>query len=241
MIQWDAARFPGIYIGTLNDRDPGLTFVQKTKAALEQISRWQLGYDLLDIISKRSLGIGSGKGTKDYKRIMCLIEKGEGTCRAKGGAMATAGLDGKMDDIYATSRVALDGANYTAHGKFASGVVSWNPDFVTRSRTVDGGTIKFPDCILVAHELIHVMHFMSGDTGIKAESPEIFIDLKGGKSGERLRSIMNEEARTVGVGKYAQGRITENAFRRLYDRSGLPGTPIGIRTFYSRPGDCDDL
>jgi hypothetical protein len=46
-------------------------------------------------------------------------------------------------------------------------------------------------------------------------------------------NLRTAEARTVGLGIYANTRISENSIRR---ERKLP-----VRTYYSTPGDCDGL
>jgi hypothetical protein len=47
------------------------------------------------------------------------------------------------------------------------------------------------------------------------------------------RLILHEEAHTVGLGPYANTRISENALRKEHN--------LTLRTYYDTPGDCDGL
>jgi len=62
---------------------------------------------------------------------------------------------------------------------------------------VEGGVLT-PSFIVLAHELIHSLHHLTGS---------------------RLRDGNEEERRTTGIGAYANDELTENAFRQAF---GLP-------------------
>lgn len=58
-----------------------------------------------------------------------------------------------------------------------------------------------PTWIILAHELIHALHYL---TGTKQE----------GESDHKGESVLNEELQTVGLGAFAEVAITENSLRR---------------------------
>jgi hypothetical protein len=58
-----------------------------------------------------------------------------------------------------------------------------------------------PTWIVLAHELIHALHYLDGTRG------EGSTDHKG-------KSVLNEELRTVGLGKFANEAICENQLRK---------------------------
>lgn len=76
-----------------------------------------------------------------------------------------------------------------------------------------------PEFIALAHELVHALHVISGD---------VVKDYDWDTDGAII-----EEARTVGIGPYANTRISENAVRKEWN--------LGRRTYYGSPGDADGL
>ncbi|MFT4542479.1 MAG: hypothetical protein ACI841_000079 [Planctomycetota bacterium] len=81
--------------------------------------------------------------------------------------------------------------------------------------------IATPPYIGLAHELIHALHAVNGE-------------LRDGRSAEDPRRFfLHEEARTLGIGIYADVPISENSFRQ---RDGLQQ-----REHYCVAHDCDEL
>jgi hypothetical protein len=79
--------------------------------------------------------------------------------------------------------------------------------------------IYTPEFVALAHELIHALHVISGD---------VVKEYDWGTDGAII-----EEARTVGLGPYANTRISENSIRKEWN--------LGRRTYYHTPGDADGL
>jgi hypothetical protein len=118
-----------------------------------------------------------------------------------------------------TARRKVKGANFTLPGGGTSAVAMWEP-MANYSQLID----ETPGHIALGHELVHCMHFMSGDTNM-------YSDKDPWGAGDTYSK--HEEARTVGLGIYANTRISENALRREFK--------LKLRTYYSDPGDCDGL
>ena len=76
-----------------------------------------------------------------------------------------------------------------------------------------------PEFVALAHELIHALHVISGD---------VVKEYDWATDGAII-----EEARTVGLGPYANTRISENSVRKEWN--------LGRRTYYHTPGDTDGL
>lgn len=248
-----SAEFPGIFIDARAlDERTGLAarlgsresraFVAATRQALARIAGGPVGRDLLTLISKRCRGIGSGRIPKT-----CRILFGKGTVHDRHGRVspdryvrtagqrtgATADVDYRqpqdavtlmLQSQYRVTRLAGERPLPKA-GPGLPALVSFDPFIsydvpipfinydVLRPTDIGG---RFPAFVVLAHELVHALHTLSGDW-IKHDDPR--------------KQALIEEARTVGAGKYANTRISENAIRREH---GLP-----LRTFYDEPGDCD--
>lgn len=76
----------------------------------------------------------------------------------------------------------------TANGEGCSGIVRWNP-----ANKIPGTTIERPSYLSLAHELIHCLHYLTGDC---ARPPTREFDLK------KDSGLAEEEARTVGIAAY---------------------------------------
>lgn len=230
LIAFDAGLFPGILIDASNGG-----FYGPTAVALSALTRTKIGYSLLDIISKRTNGIGIGGASPSAGMFRCVIRRGPGTLIEDRIDMTAAYRAADPDqplaedlsnaDVVArdydyTARRRVAGRGFTLAGRGSSAVAMWEP-------MADYGQVlsmETPGFVALAHELIHCMHFLSGDTNMYSDD-----DAWG--AGDTYSK--HEEARTVGLGIYANTRISENALRR---ELGLPQ-----RIFYTDPGDCDGL
>ena len=217
-VLWNTQR-PGIYI----DESFGSSFKFATMRALDKINSKPIGRDLLKILSQRHRGIGI-----KTKGLKVVIKLGQGTLNgAQPGAMSTGSL-GKTaalptGNIGAVVRApANPGSVIRLPGTGMGSVVQYNPNVEHQYNTIGVDTPAF---IALAHELIHAMHVLSGDL-TKAYS------WTNGTMASSCGAIL-EEARTVGVGKYANTRISENAIRHEHN--------LMRRTYYSAPGDCNNL
>src|ERR1700759_4619004 len=74
LLSFDDRRFPGIEI---DDNPTG--FYGPTVLALLKIAQSKIGFDLLDIISKRTRGIGIGGATPRPGLFKCVVRRGPGT------------------------------------------------------------------------------------------------------------------------------------------------------------------
>jgi hypothetical protein len=195
---------PGIEID-----DSDAAFFADASRDLNLLRSKPLGKDLLSLISKRCSGIGT-KVTNG--RV--FIRKSLGTI--SGALKDTAGNPDAFDKIFRDGK-AIPGTPIQIAGKGSSSVASYNPQAEPIYTSAVG--IYTPEFIALAHELCHCLHFLSGDLRAHA-NPGIM--------------RLHEEARTMGVGIYAQNRISENAIRKEWGFTRF-------RTYYSTPGDCDGL
>lgn len=228
LLAFDDRRFPGIFI---DDNVGG--FYGPSVTALMTLAKSKIGFDLLDIISKRSRGIGSGGKNPRPGMWKCVVRRGPGTLIEDRIDMTAAyrarDPDTPLKDDLSNDDVARDndysarrkvkGANFTLPGGFSSAVAMWEP-MANYSNLIP----ETPGYIAIGHELIHCMHFMSGDTNMYNNDDEW---------GPGDTYSKHEEARTVGLGIYANTRISENALRREFK--------LKLRTYYSDPHDCDGL
>lgn len=206
-----------------------VAFWASAASCLSRIASKPIGKDLLTLISKRCSGIGAGG-----RRLKCRVVFGNGTIIDEIiGARGTYALPDALS--YTTANQLFDAAERVVHvkrdvkiqgggsfkmdmaGKPTSAMVSFNPfvNYDTRLKARIG--VPTPPFIALAHELVHALHLLSGD-----RVPDI----------SPSRQEMIEEARTVGAGKYAATRISENAIRAEHG--------IARRMFYDKAGDCDD-
>ena len=197
----------------------------------------KIGYDILDIISKRTRGIGIGGATPMPGKMKCIVRRGPGTISSE-RAMNTfasrlmnpdhAVADDTADDFggefgaHHTQRHQVQGPGghkFTVARVGSSAVETFEPTF-------DYSTLvpESPHFVVLGHELIHCMHYLSGDTNSYREDDPWGV-------GDSYTK--HEEARTVGLGIYVNARISENAIRKE--------AKLAIRTYYNTPGDCDGL
>jgi len=243
MLLWNSA-YPGIYIDprTLNQHTMKISglggaeagaFTSATGACLGRIAAKPVGSDLLTLISKRCGGIGS-RGAK----LTCRIMFGQGTLTNRHGNLTQgryidsaigktfAGPDlnfSQPEDLILAQMATncrrtgkVSGHDMAMAGQALPAFVSFNP-FITYDVFSQANLgVPTPAFVALAHELVHALHTLSGDR-IKNDNDD--------------KETMIEEARTVGAGKYANTRISENAIRR---ENNVP-----LRLFYSDPGDCD--
>jgi hypothetical protein len=215
--------FPGIFVlynpekGSLSNN-----FLGKTQVALAMLATRPIGHDLLSLLSKRFLGIGIKK-SKDLK---CVIHKGSSyitrstlAYRSSSPEIPLDNEDTQAMESSVTTRILkksmVPGKLFSLPGIGVASVAVYDP---CRDYTSMLG-IETPYYIALGHELIHCLHFMSGDTYRHGDDDEL--------------SSLHEEARTVGLGIYSNSRISENALRNEWK---LPP-----RTYYTYPGDCDEL
>lgn len=233
LLEFDRAEFPGIFI----DNVP-LKFYAPTLDALVDLRTNTIGHDLLEIISKRTRGIGiSGESrstdgrfrANTMKAYKCVIRRGPGTTFRK-RVRNTMAYRSPLPDVALTndlsnqSDVAVGdsasarrrvGINLTLPGPGFSAVALIEPD-CDYSEALD--RLDTPLYVALGHELIHCMHYLSGDINVYSDG---------------TTQTLHEEARTIGLGMYKDSRISENAIRAA--------DQIPRRTYWSTPGDCDRL
>lgn len=233
--------YPGIYIDPLvYDKEleratdleiaEGRAFISATRACLYRIESRPVGKDLLTLIRKRCQGIGTSTAG-----MTCRIVLGKGTLATPYEkatfARKTAQRTFQAPDIDYNAPISqkhplmarqlrregiVHGRAMTMAGRGVSALVSYNP-FIDYDKVLFTEIlVPTPGFVALAHELVHSLHMLSGDNIVDPD-PDKF--------------NMIEEARTVGAGKYAGIRISENAIRREH---GIP-----TRAFYKEPGDCD--
>jgi Effector protein len=203
--------YPGIFI----DDQFGASFVLKTREALETIASKQVGSDLLSLLTKRSQGTGTAAG----KTI--VIALGQGTL----GAVKTVHLTQQTSiaEVNEILQAHLAGKNYRLPGTGSGSEVLYHPNAEHQYSSAIG--IRTPPFVALAHELVHALHAISGEV-IKP------YNWNNGSAVSSSGAIL-EEARTVGLGRYQNTRISENAVRREHG--------LLLRTYYSVVGDCNNL
>ena len=196
---------PGIYI------EGGDALFTAAAAALTTLRSRPIGKDLIDLISKRCV---TTKQTVTVKRA-------PGTMTAS--AEDTQAIPDDMTTIMRRDKV-IPGTAIQLPGKGASSVAAFNPYAATEYSRLLG--IPTPAFIALGHELIHCMHFLSGNIRLSSDK-SLSVEARLGPM------MLHEEAHTCGLGPYAKTRISENALRGEHNFS--------LRTYYSNPFDCDGL
>jgi hypothetical protein len=206
---------PGIYIE--GDTD----FFRKASVDLNELNSEPVGRDLLKLISKRCQGIGAtASGDKVLKVVIALAADVGSTAESPESfvpgkdALTDTRKSGVLPGSVVRMPVSLGGT-----GSYA--------------RYMPDGAIKYalackilmPPYIALGHELVHSFHSLNGDY-VKDYS------WSNGTATSSSGAII-EEARTVGLGRYANTRFSENALRKEHG--------YALRTFYSSPGDCDNI
>ncbi|MSP01690.1 MAG: hypothetical protein EXR07_11675 [Acetobacteraceae bacterium] len=232
LLEFEPSRFPGIFIEQGNGG-----FYGPAAKVLHTLGRMKIGYDILDIISKRTRGIGIGGATPTPGHMKCIVRRGPGSLSSERAMNTFASrlmnanfvvTDDTVDDfggeygVHHTQRQQVTGPGghkFTVARAGTSAVATFEPSFDYPTMVPES-----PHFVVLGHELIHCMHFLSGDTSsYRAGDPW----------GAGDSYMKHEEARTVGLGIYTHTRISENAIRKE--------AKLKIRTFYSSPGDCDGL
>lgn len=202
--------FTGIKIDTnVRGADPldRHLFFNNTQRDLIKISGYNLGADLLNLIRKRHEGVGTSGSGND--RV--VIIKMRPHTRSEGASTLAVQAGDRL-----SSNKQFGGRSMAFAGKGSKTYVAMHngPDSEAIYTRLCGK--RTPTWIVLAHELIHALHHLSGTT---------YRDSVRGEGGEAKR----EEMATTGLGAYKNGRLTENAIRR---EAGLPE-----RTFYTFPND----
>ena len=234
--QW-RADFPGIWITTvwgkiatngnlsLNkvvDVDFQLAFTSKVRLQLDVIASRPVGRDLLTLISKRCQGVGTSlQGAKCWVGFGyppevddVPVDSYEFAEQAVSQIISThPSLAKNPNPIFPRMGSVFGDVgsyNMTMPGRGDSAAAFYNPWFDYDLYFIPRFGIPNPPFVALAHELVHALHTLSGD-----QHPVLLI----------------EEARTVGAGRYANTRISENAIRREHH--------VALRNYYKYPNDCD--
>lgn len=199
--------FKGILIDTdVKGFDGGAlrSFFNNTQRDLIKISQTKLGADLLELIRKRHQGIGTSE-SGDRRTVTIKPRAGEGA-----STMATqAGLKSNVERMFG-------GRNIRFAGKGSRTFVCMHNDGNSEAIYTRLAGVPTPTYIALAHELIHALHHLGGNT---------YTDEVQAAGGAAKR----EEMFTTGLGAYKNTRISENALRR----------EVGLRerVFYTFPDD----
>lgn len=212
--EWNAKDYPGIQVDISVDGDK---FFKATDDCLKKLVTKDVGRELLETLSKRCQGIG--RAPKDGKVVIIL---------APGTIVDFANIwdDVQADKVFAGTKAkpvvwddskrvikTVAGVELKFPGKGSDAIAAYTPGPLAERTYEDQAGVKTPSFIALAHELIHCLHILSGDVP------------KGAKWNA------NEEARTVGAGKYKENRMSENAIRKEHG--------IALRAYYDEEGDCD--
>jgi hypothetical protein len=224
-------------------------FITKVMLDLHYLWSKPIGNDLIDLIGKRYKGIGTripkDKDGKPFPRSV-TIKPGWGTLTdpkafaipkdAVSRLMVTKKVQAVKESIspapsspqeVVLPRGLSPAPSYSMQmpGIGTSVDVTYDPK-MDYSRILK---LKTPSFIALGHELIHALHFLSGDMHSFGDRDFDPVEVDG-KEHKLKKFQLVEEARTVGAGTFANTRISENALRREW---GLP-----LRQYYNFPGDC---
>jgi len=182
--------------------------IDHTERMLDRIKSKPVGFDLLSEVLRLS---------NNNKKITIYVQHNEMTCVV--GALTKyqsdrLGLENNPRNVYNIMHASILCRPYP-NGDRGEGVgasVSFNPD-ISLEITEEGFPVPFKDkelsFIPLAHELIHAIRMLEGEW-------------IGGMCRSERPSVNNydlEEEITIGLGKYENGKFTENKIRNEH---GLP-------------------
>jgi len=212
---WDH-KHPGILID-----DGDIDLFVKASRDLNKLRSKPIGYDLITLLTKRLEGIGC---QIPVNRLV-VIERAPGTLNsAVQNTKASADTYRKQWVNAMRDSPKIPGSVVRIPGKGSGSIVQYNPDAEAEYTKSLG--ILTPAFIALGHELIHSLHHLSGAMRV-ADGPDML-------QARFAKMLLYEEANTVGLGPYVKTRISENALRKEW---GL----LPLRTYYDKPGDCDNL
>lgn len=181
-------------------------FLAACSADLNTLRSRPVGKDLIDLLGKRAKGIGTTVG-----KVIAI------TYTADLGSTAQNSVNLNVGATNEVRAQEAPGRNFRLPAGGDSSLVRYGNDLAATYGAAIG--VPTPAYIALGHELIHALHVISGDV-VKEYS-------------WKTDGAIIEEARTVGLGPYANKRITENALRKEWN--------LTLRTYYGSPGDCDGL
>lgn len=166
---------------------------------LDRINATTIGADLLKLIGQRHEGIGTS-GSGDDRAVTIYFRPSTWSEGAGTGAAS-------IDDKFRVSKTLGGGRRkFQFAGKGSKVSIQMHNDQGSAAIYTRLCGRNTPTWIVLAHELIHAWHTLSGTT-----HSEKFELAQG--------SVAREEMYTTGLGAYANTRISENAIRR---EAGLP-------------------
>lgn len=209
--------WPGVLIDTYQpgqqDSLARHAFYANTMRDLRLIASYPLGADLLSIIAKRNAGIGTSASGIDRSVTIRMARQ---LSVGGGGASANAwSIENKFnkDGVFGGRTIKFAGKGSR------TGILMHN-DAGSEAVYTHLATVRTPTWVALAHELIHAMHHLGGNTYSQS------VDVNGAE-------VKREEMFTTGLGPYVNNRMCENAIRR---EANLPE-----RTFYSFPDDYTNI
>jgi hypothetical protein len=187
------------------------TFVDNTERDLTRIAETQVGAELLKLIAQRHRGVG----TKNAPKTVTIIFRPATNHSAASPGPGTGAMVPNARFNVTNTR---GGRNFVSAGRGSDSKIRMHNG--PNSDQIYSGLsgIHTPAWIVLAHELIHALHHLSGT------AYEEVINVPG------QGDVRREEIWTTGLGVYANTRISENKFRA---EVGLPQ-----RTHYEFAGDC---
>ena len=185
------------------------TFYNNCVRDLHLINGTPTGADLLKLIGQRYDGIGT-KASGAERAVTIYFRP---STKSPG---ASTGAAGNIKSKLRVTR-AIGGRAFGFAGAGSKVSINWHNDHDSGQIYTGLCGVPSPTWIVLAHELIHAWHTLSGTN----YSETITVQGKG--------DVAREEMFTTGLGAYANTRISENAIRR---EAGLRE-----RTHYTFEGD----
>jgi hypothetical protein len=202
---------PGSGLGTWTSGGYGPQFFTQCIQDLTSIASRPLGKDLLDLIAKRHQGIGTkaaGRTITIKPQYSSVNKTGGVTGPAAGATEAHKFRQGNYGD-----RIRMPGRGLSCTVRYAA--------FMTDGTNYKKAHQGAPSFITLAHELIHALHYLSGNV----EQQSVITD-KG-------QEVRREEMLTTGLGPYANTRLSENTIRAEHK--------LSRREYYTFPGDHKNI
>lgn len=186
------------HTGVLIASETGDDFFNLVCRDLQTISSTDAGQRLLKMISLRCTGVGQRQNSVDFFGDPDLCVK---IHPADWEGETQAGDDCKQAGI---RRLGSPGANYRLKGLGTSVIVQYGAGEGWEAKYTPFIGVKSPPFVMLAHELIHALHSLSGDNRGFYTTSDTSNDA----------AWKHEEARTVGISIYSDNPISENAIRR---------------------------
>ena len=192
-MRYDGPAYPGAEWGELKHQ-----FRSRTTADLHTLNATALGRDLLELIAKRHQGIGTNQsGVHRTVEILFRPPSGpNGSSGAGTGAMS-------VQDKNITEKN-FGGRQFSFAGRGSRSKIRMHNGPESEAIYTELAGVQTPTWIVLAHELIHALHHLSGTTKTRTVAhPQA--DING---------VKEEELWTTGLAPYENTRLSENAIRR---------------------------